>query len=183
VYPQGFATTVSLRGPAAVGLEDKFRPGFFSGVVTVVSKLLAASETDIALFGEKDYQQLKVVTQLARDLDLPAEIIAVPTVREPDGLALSSRNAYLSRPQRAVAPGLYQTLREAAGGLAGGTSAARVLAAARRSLARAGFKIDYLALRNAETLAPVKSPSEPRRLLAAVRLGKIRLIDNVAVER
>lgn len=181
MYPPGFATTVTLAGPAKVGLEDKFRPGFLPGVATVVSKLLAVSEADFAIFGEKDYQQLKVVTQLARDLDLAAKIIAVPTVREADGLALSSRNAYLASRQRALAPQLYSTLSEAAQAIGSGEPVSRAMAAARQKLRKAGFQVDYVACRNAETLAPVKSPSEPMRLLAAAWLGRTRLIDNVPV--
>jgi pantoate--beta-alanine ligase len=181
MYPPGFATTVTLAGPAAAGLEDKFRPGFFPGVATVVSKLLAASAADFAMFGEKDYQQLKVVTQLARDLDLATEIIAVPTVREVDGLALSSRNAYLTSPQRAAAPLLYRSLAEAAHAISKGETASQAIAGARQKLRRAGFRVDYVACRNAETLAPARSPSEPMRLLAAAWLGKTRLIDNVPV--
>jgi pantoate--beta-alanine ligase len=181
MYPQGFATAITLAGPAKAGLEDKFRPGFFPGVATVVSKLLAASEADFAMFGEKDYQQLKVVTQLARDLDLAAEIIAVPTVREADGLALSSRNRYLTLKQRAVAPEIHGGLAEAAQAIGSGEPVSRAMAAARRRLGKAGFRVDYAACRNAETLAPVRSPSEPMRLLVAAWLGKTRLIDNVPV--
>jgi pantoate--beta-alanine ligase len=181
MYPPKFATTVTLAGPAAVGLEDKFRPGFFPGVAIVVSKLLAATEADFAMFGEKDYQQLKVVTQLARDLDLAAEIIAVPTVRETDGLALSSRNAYLTSLQRAAAPRLYHSLVEATRAISGGQPTSRAIAALRQKLKKAGFRVDYVACRNGETLAPVKSPAEPMRLLAAAWLGRTRLIDNVPV--
>jgi pantoate--beta-alanine ligase len=181
MYPPGFATSITLAGPAKAGLEDKFRPGFFPGVATIVSKLLAVSEADFAMFGEKDYQQLKVVTQLARDLDLAAEIIPVPTVREADGLALSSRNAYLTSRQRALAPQLHGALVEAVQAITKGEPASGVLSAARRRLGKAGFRVDYVACRNAETLAPVKSPSEPMRLLAAAWLGKTRLIDNVPV--
>ena len=181
MYPPGFATSVTLAGPAKAGLEDKFRPGFLPGVAMVVSKLLAVSEADFAMFGEKDYQQLKVVTQLARDLDLAAEIIPVPTVREADGLALSSRNAYLTSRQRALAPQLHGALVEAVQAITKGELVSGALSAARRRLGKAGFRVDYVACRNAETLAPVKSPSEPMRLLAAAWLGKTRLIDNVPV--
>jgi pantoate--beta-alanine ligase len=181
MYPPGFATSITLAGPAKAGLEDKFRPGFFPGVTTVVSKLLAVSEADFAIFGEKDYQQLKVVTQLARDLDLAAEIIPVPTMREADGLALSSRNAYLTSRQRALAPQLHGALVEAVQAITKGELVSGALSAARRRLGKAGFRVDYVACRNAETLAPVKSPSEPMRLLAAAWLGKTRLIDNVPV--
>jgi pantoate--beta-alanine ligase len=181
MYPPGFATSITLAGPAKAGLEDKFRPGFFPGVATIVSKLLAVSEADFAMFGEKDYQQLKVVTQLARDLDLAAEIIPVPTMREADGLALSSRNAYLTSRQRALAPQLYGALVEAVQAITKGEPVSGALSAARRRLGKAGFRVDYVACRNAETLAPVKSPSEPMRLLAAAWLGRTRLIDNVPV--
>ena len=181
MYPPGFATSVTLAGPAKAGLEDKFRPGFFPGVATVVSKLLAVSEADFAMFGEKDYQQLKVVTQLARDLDLAAAIIAIPTVREADGLALSSRNAYLTASQRALAPQLHGALVEAAQAIGNGGPVSRAIASARRRLAKAGFRVDYVACRNADTLAPVKLPTEPMRLLAAAWLGRTRLIDNVPV--
>ena len=181
MYPPGFATSVTLAGPAKAGLEDKFRPGFLPGVATVVSKLLAVSEADFAMFGEKDYQQLKVVTQLARDLDLAAEIIPVPTVREADGLALSSRNAYLTSRQRALAPQLHGALVEAVQAIMKGELVSGALSAARRRLGKAGFRVDYVACRNAETLARVKSPSEPMRLLAAAWLGKTRLIDNIPV--
>lgn len=183
MYPSDFATTVTLAGPAAAGLEDRFRPAFFLGVATVVSKLLAASEADFAMFGEKDYQQLKVVTQLARDLDLAAEIIAVPTTREADGLALSSRNVYLTPRQRAAAPQLYRSLVDAAQAIKSGQAASRAIAAARQKLRKMGFRVDYFTCRNAETLAPVRSPSEPMRLLAAAWLGRTRLIDNVPVNR
>jgi pantoate--beta-alanine ligase len=181
MYPPEFVTTVSLAGPAAVGLEDKFRPGFFPGVATVVTKLLAASEADVAMFGEKDYQQLRVVTQLARDLNLGAKITAVPTVREADGLALSSRNAYLTALERTAAPQLYHSLVGAARAVTGGHPASRAIAAVRQKLKKSGFRVDYVACRNGETLAPVKSPSEPMRLLAAAWLGRTRLIDNVPV--
>src|SRR5664280_885434 len=114
MYPEGFATRMAPEGAAKAGLEDKFRPHFFGGVATVVAKLFMQTAPDFALFGEKDYQQLRVVTQMAKDLDLPVKIVGVPTVREPDGLALSSRNAYLSLQERAVAPTLYRVLKAAA---------------------------------------------------------------------
>jgi pantoate--beta-alanine ligase len=181
VYPEGFCTTVSVAGPAKVGLEDRFRPHFFDGVTTVVSKLFIQAWCDYALFGEKDYQQLKVVTRMARDLDIATKIIAVPTVREPDGLAMSSRNAYLSDADRERAPLLYRSLTAAADAIRSGTPPAKAAAAARRKLARAGFKVDYLAARNAETLAELREPSDPVRLLAAAWLADTRLIDNVGV--
>jgi pantoate--beta-alanine ligase len=181
VYPEGFCTTVSVAGPAKAGLEDRFRPHFFDGVTTVVSKLFIQAWCDYALFGEKDYQQLKVVTRMARDLDIATKIIAVPTVREPDGLAMSSRNAYLSGADRERAPLLYRSLTAAADAIRSGTPPAKAAAAARRKLARAGFKVDYLAARNAETLAELREPSDPVRLLAAAWLADTRLIDNVGV--
>jgi len=181
MYPAGFATTVSLAGPAAVGLEDAFRPTHFAGVATVVAKLLLQALPDVAVFGEKDYQQLKVVARMARDLDLTAEIVGAPTVREADGLALSSRNRYLSQEERALAPTLYRTLQDCAARLRAGEDAATVMAAGEAALATAGFAVDYLALRDAETLAPVSGLAAPARLLVAARLGATRLIDNIAV--
>jgi len=181
MYPLGFATRVVPEGPATVGLEDAFRPHFFAGVATVVAKLLVQCQADIAIFGEKDYQQLKVVTQMARDLDLKTRIVAVPTVRESDGLALSSRNTYLSAAERATAPTLHRVLLDCAGKIAAGHAIDAALTEGRRTLARAGFVVDYLEARNADTLAPVRSATEgPLRLLVAARLGKTRLIDNIA---
>ncbi len=182
MYPDGFATRIAPEGAAKVGLEDAFRPHFFGGVATVVAKLFLQCRPDFALFGEKDFQQLKVVTRLARDLDLRLRIIGVPTVRERDGLALSSRNAYLSEAERAVAPVLYRTLRNCAQGIAAGSSAAKALAHGRKAITAAGFALDYLEARNAETLAPLnKHADEPIRLLVAARLGRTRLIDNIGV--
>jgi pantoate--beta-alanine ligase len=182
MYPPGFATRVVPEGPAIVGLEDRFRPHFFAGVATVVTKLLIQCSPDFALFGEKDYQQLKVVARMASDLDLPAKIVAVPTVREKDGLALSSRNAYLSPQERAVAPTLCRVLKESAARIANGELLARVLDEGSATIERAGFLLDYFEVRHAQTLAPIASASDgPLRLLVAARLGKTRLIDNVAV--
>jgi pantoate--beta-alanine ligase len=182
MYPDGFATRIAPEGAAQVGLEDAFRPHFFGGVATVVAKLFLQCRPDFALFGEKDFQQLKVVTRLARDLDLRLRIIGVPTVREPDGLAMSSRNAYLSEAERAVAPTLYRTLKDCAKGIATGSSVAKALARGRKAITAAGFALDYLEARNAETLAPLnKHADEPIRLLVAARLGRTRLIDNVGV--
>lgn len=181
MYPDGFATKVVVAGPAKAGLEDRFRPQFFEGVATIVSKLLISAECDFAMFGEKDYQQLKVVMQLVRDLNIATRIVPVATVREEDGLALSSRNAYLDKKQRAKAPLLHMTLLEASRSIRAGTGPPRAATAARRRLESAGFEVDYVAARHAETLAPVKSAGEPMRLLAAARLGKTRLIDNVPV--
>jgi pantoate--beta-alanine ligase len=193
MYPPGFATRIVPEGPAAVGLEDKFRPHFFGGVTTVVGKLLIQCAPDFAMFGEKDYQQLKVVTRLAKDLDLPLKIVGVPTVRERDGLALSSRNAYLSATERAAAPALHRVLTDCADRIARiaredgrerpyGELLARVLDEGGAAIERAGFTLDYLEARNADTLEPVTSAKAgPLRLLVAARIGKTRLIDNVAV--
>ena len=182
MYPEGAATRVVPEGPAVVGLEDAFRPHFFSGVATVVTKLLIQCEPDFALFGEKDYQQLKVVTRLARDLGLKTRIVGIPTVREKDGLAMSSRNAYLSAEQRAAAPALYRVLKECAKRIALGAPLGVVLDDGRKAIAGAGFAVDYLEARNAETLAPLTSLfGQPIRLLVAARIGKTRLIDNVGM--
>jgi pantoate--beta-alanine ligase len=181
MYPDGAATRVMPEGPALAGLEDTFRPHFFSGVATVVTKLLIQCEPDFALFGEKDYQQLKVVTRLARDLGLKTRIVGAPTVREMDGLAMSSRNAYLSADERAAAPALYRTLKDCAKRITSGAPLSMVLDDGRKAIADAGFALDYLEARNAETLAPLKSAFEPIRLLVAARIGKTRLIDNVGV--
>jgi pantoate--beta-alanine ligase len=181
VYPPGFATSVVVAGPATAGLEDKFRPQFFIGVATVVAKLFTQSAADFAMFGEKDYQQLLVVRRMARDLDLPIKVIGVPTARENSGLALSSRNAYLSKAEHHQAGSFYQTLIQAAAKIRAGQKPTRVTAAARRSLTTLGFRVDYVAARNAETLALPRETDEPIRLLAAVWLGSTRLIDNIAV--
>jgi pantoate--beta-alanine ligase len=182
MYPQGFATRVVPEGPATVGLEDTSRPYFFAGVATVVAKLLIQCDPDFALFGEKDYQQLKVVTQLVRDLGLKTRIVAVPIVRERDGLALSSRNRYLTAAERQSAPALYRALKEAAAKIGGGAAITEVLQQAREAVTRAGLRPDYFEARNAKTLRPLKgSVGEPTRLLAAARLGTTRLIDNIAV--
>jgi pantoate--beta-alanine ligase len=182
MYPPGFATRVVPEGPATVGLEDKFRPHFFGGVTTVVGKLLIQCTPDFAMFGEKDYQQLKVVTRMAKDLDLPLKIVGVPTVREKDGLALSSRNAYLSASERAAAPALHRVLADCAGRIASGELLARVLDEGGAEIERAGFTLDYLEARHTDTLEPVASAKAgPLRLLVAARIGKTRLIDNIAV--
>ena len=182
MYPEGSATTVSLTGPAAVGLEDRFRPTHFQGVTTVVAKLFVQAMPDLAIFGEKDFQQLKVVTRMARDLHLPVRILGGATVREPDGLALSSRNRYLSPDERARAPHLHQALRACADAIRAGVTLAEAVAEARTAIVSAGFEIDYLEARHAETLAPIASaPDGPVRLLAAARLGVTRLIDNIPV--
>ncbi len=181
MYRPGFVTRIVPEGPATAGLEDRFRPHFFSGVATVVAKLLIQCTPDFAMFGEKDYQQLKVVTRLAKDLDLPVKIVAVATVRERDGLALSSRNSYLSASERAAAPTLYRVLKECADKIARGELLARVLDEGAAAIERAGFVLDYLEARHADTLEPISSLKDgPIRLLVAARIGKTRLIDNIA---
>jgi pantoate--beta-alanine ligase len=168
MYPQGFATQIVPQGPAKAGLEDTFRPYFFNGVATVVAKLLIQCTPDVALFGEKDFQQIKVVTRLARDLDLPVKIIGVPIVRERDGLAMSSRNAYLSAAERTTAPTLYRVLKDCATRLAAGEQIARVLDEGGRAIEQAGFALDYLELRHTESLGKVESAvAGPLRLLVA----------------
>ena len=182
MYPPGFATRIVPGGPASVGLEDKFRPHFFAGVATVVAKLFLQCRPDIAILGEKDYQQLKVVTSLASDLDLPIKILGAPIVRESDGLAMSSRNAYLSAGERTAAPTLHRVLMDSADQIARGAELVRVIEHGRAAIERAGFVLDYLEARNADTLRPVGSAQDgPIRLLVAAKLGRTRLIDNVAV--
>ena len=182
MYPPGFATRIVPEGPATVGLEDKFRPHFFGGVATVVGKLLIQASPDFAMFGEKDYQQLKVVTRLALDLDVPVKIVGVPTVREADGLALSSRNTYLDAGERAAAPTLFRVLKDCAGRIAAGAPITRVLDEGGAAIERAGFALDYLEARHAETLQPMTTAEDwPIRLLVAARIGKTRLIDNIGV--
>jgi pantoate--beta-alanine ligase len=183
MYPDGFATLIVPQGPALAGLEDAYRPHFFGGVATVVAKLLIQCEPDIAVFGEKDYQQLVVVRRLTRDLGLNTHVIGAPTVREPDGLALSSRNRYLSAKERAAAPTLYRVLRQSAAEIAAGKPAARVLARGRAAIKAAGFALDYLEARDSDTLAPHgETDSRLIRLLVAARLGKTRLIDNLGLK-
>jgi pantoate--beta-alanine ligase len=182
VYPSGFVTTVSLQGPATAGLEDKFRPDHFAGVATVVAKLLLMAKPDLAIFGEKDFQQLAVIRQMVRDLDLEADIVGAPTVRDADGLALSSRNVYLTPQERAMAPRLHQTLQSAGAAMRDGRPIDAAVITAQDALIAAGFAVDYVAARHAATLAPITSLAEgPVRLLAAARLGTTRLIDNIAV--
>lgn len=183
MYPTGFATRIAPEGAAVAGLEDKFRPHFFGGVATVVAKLLIQVLPDVAIFGEKDFQQLKVVTRLAADLDLPISIVGVPTIREPDGLALSSRNAYLSPAERAQAPLLHRVLQGCAQAIIGGEPIDDALARGRAAISAGGFALDYLEARHAETLAPIHSRDDgPIRLLVAAKIGRTRLIDNIAVE-
>lgn len=181
IYPIGFSTTVHIEGPAKAGLEDKFRPQFFDGVATIVAKLFIHSGANFAMFGEKDYQQLQVVTRMAKDLDIPIEVIGVKTRREEDGLAMSSRNRYLSKTERAQATAIYKNLMQAAEKIRSGVNQQTATRAASRSLTTLGFKVDYVTARNAETLAVPENANEPLRLIAAAWLGKTRLIDNIPV--
>lgn len=181
MYPEGFATNVSVTG-VSDGLDGAARPGHFDGVATVVTKLFNQTRADIAYFGEKDFQQLAVIRRFVADLDMAIEIVGVPTQRDDDGLALSSRNIYLDEEQRAKAVALPRALGVAARGIARGDDPEGALAEARGALVAAGFEVDYVALADAETLAESPSADRPRRLLAAARMGTTRLIDNVAVE-
>ena len=181
IYPRDFATRIVIDGPAT-GLESDFRPHFFSGVATVVAKLFLQCRPDVAMFGEKDYQQLLVVRRLSADLDLGVEVAGVGIVREGDGLALSSRNAYLSREQRQIAGALHRVLDSVAERVRAGTSIPQAEAEGAAGLIRAGFdRVDYVAVRDAETLAHVARLSAPARVLAAARIGNVRLIDNKPV--
>ena len=178
MYPEGFATKVSLDGPAS-GLETAFRPHFFAGVATVVTKLFTQCRPDIAVFGEKDYQQLLVVRRLSRDLDLGVDVIGVPTMREADGLALSSRNAYLSGDQRKIAAHLNRVLLSVGERARAGVPIAQAEAEGAAALIGAGFeRVDYVAIRDAATLEQLRTVERPARALAAARIGTIRLIDN-----
>ena len=182
MYPEGFVTRIAPEGAAKAGLEDKFRPHFFGGVATVVAKLFTQVAPDFAIFGEKDYQQLRVVTQMAKDLDLPLKVIGVPTVREKDGLALSSRNAYLSAAERRAASTLHRVLEASAARINQGEPIEMVLEEGRSAIGHAGFAVDYLEARHAQTLTPVASRKDgPIRLLVAAKIGNARLIDNMAV--
>jgi pantoate--beta-alanine ligase len=181
MYTPHFATAVKMAGPALAGLEDKFRPHFFDGVATVVAKLLIQTQADMAMFGEKDYQQLMVVTQMAGDLDIPTKVIGIPTVRDEDGMAKSSRNRFLTKHERHQATAIIRSLQQAAEKIRSGGDMQSATKAAARSLTTLGFKVDYVAARNANTLDFPKSNAEPIRLLAAVWMGTTRLIDNIAV--
>jgi pantoate--beta-alanine ligase len=179
IYPPGFATTISVAG-LADRWEGEARPGHFDGVATVVARLLLAVAPDVALFGEKDFQQLAVIRRMVADLGLSVAIIGVPTVREPDGLALSSRNAYLSPAQREHAPALARALRNARDAMLAGQPVAAALAQGRQSVLEAGFsRIDYLALVDGSTLEPLDAPRDGARLIAAAVIGTTRLIDNL----
>ncbi len=180
MYPDGFATHVAPGG-AAEGLESEPRPHFFGGVTTVCCKLFNQSLADYGMFGEKDYQQLAVIKQMVRDLNMPIEIIGVPTVREADGLAMSSRNRYLAPEERRIAPVIHEVIRDLAAALGRGADPSAESSKAAARLVAAGFKaVDYVAVRDAVTLKE-PAPGRPRRVLAAAWLGATRLIDNVAV--
>jgi pantoate--beta-alanine ligase len=181
MYPEGFSTSIHVQG-VSERWEGEARPGHFDGVATVVAKLLMSVRPDVAVFGEKDFQQLAVIRRMASDLDMSVEIAAVPTVREEDGLALSSRNAYLSQDERKSAIALPKALIQAREAILGGTRASLALEAARSLLLKAGFsRIDYLALVDASTLEPIDQPGGEMRLIAAAIIGTTRLIDNLAV--
>ena len=182
MYPDGFATKILIEGPATADLEDRFRPHFFGGVATVVGKLFTQCRPDVAIFGEKDFQQLRVVTQMAGDLDLGVKVIGSRTIREADGLAMSSRNVYLSPDQRRIAPELYRAMKESAKRLRAGDEFRAAMEGGAELISNAGFILDYFEARHAETLAPIASVKDgPVRILVAARLGKTRLIDNVGV--
>jgi len=181
IYPAGFATKVRVGG-VSERWEGEARPGHFEGVATVVAKLLLAVRPDAALFGEKDFQQLAVIRRMVADLGIPVEVVGVPTVRETDGLALSSRNAYLSPDERARAVALPKALKAARDAIRDGSAVGAAVKSAKQSLVDAGFlRIDYLALVDAETLEPLDAPQGDMRLIAAAAIGTTRLIDNVAV--
>lgn len=181
IYPDGFATKIHVGG-VSERWEGEARPGHFDGVATVVAKLLLSVQPDVALFGEKDFQQLAVIRAMVRDLAIPVEIVGIPTVREEDGLALSSRNAYLSTDERAKALTLPEALSSAREAIQAGNPVAGALDAGKQALRDAGFsKIDYLALVDANTLEPLETPAGNMRLIAAATIGTTRLIDNVAV--
>jgi pantoate--beta-alanine ligase len=180
MYPAGFSTTVSVAG-VTDRWEGEARPGHFAGVATVVTKLLLQALADKAFFGEKDYQQLQSVMRMARDLDIPVEIVGCPTVRETDGLALSSRNVYLTAGERKTAPALYRAITAVADAARHGHDIAAAVETGTASLLNAGFAaVEYLAVVDAATLAPLAKLDRPGRVLAAARLGAVRLIDNVA---
>lgn len=182
IYPDGFATRIVPEGPATAGLEDRFRPHFFGGVATVVGKLFTQVRPDFAMFGEKDFQQLRVITRMARDLDLGVKVVGSRTVRERDGLAMSSRNVYLSPEERQTAPVLYRAMKESVRRLRAGDDIEATMAGGAEMITAAGFTLDYFEVRHAETLAPIGTTKDgPMRILVAARLGKTRLIDNVAV--
>jgi pantoate--beta-alanine ligase len=180
MYAEGDATVIDVAGPA-LDWEGAARPGHFRGVATVVGKLFGQVKPDAACFGEKDLQQLQVIRRMTADLSLGVRIVGVPTLRETDGLAMSSRNRFLSAAQRVIAPQLYGSLTAARRALRAGEAPATVLAAERGGLAASGFAIDYLALVSSETLRPLQAYEAGARLIAAARLGSVRLLDNLAV--
>ena len=182
MYPDGFATRILTEGPATAALEDRFRPHFFGGVTTVVGKLFTQVRPDFAVFGEKDFQQLRVVTRMAGDLDLGVKVIGSRTVRERDGVAMSSRNVYLSPEERPAAPALYRAMKESAARLRAGGDVEAAVTGGSELIVGAGFTLDYFEVRHAETLAPIASIKDgPMRILVAAKIGKTRLIDNIAV--
>jgi pantoate--beta-alanine ligase len=182
MYPDGFATRILTEGPATTGLEDRFRPHFFGGVATVVGKLFTQCRPDFAIFGEKDFQQLRVVTRMAGDLDLGVKVVGSRTVRERDGLAMSSRNVYLSPEERRAAPVLYRAMKQSAGRLRAGDDVEAAMAGGTDLIVGTGFTLDYFEVRHAETLAPIASIKDgPMRILVAAKIGKTRLIDNIGV--
>ncbi len=180
MYPEGYSTKVYV-GDLTEDLCGASRPNHFDGVATVVAKLLLQCGPDLAVFGEKDYQQLLVIRHLVSDLNIPVEIVGGPIVREADGLALSSRNVYLSPAERKAAPLLYQAIHAVATDLSKGRGANDAAQAARFKLEAAGFRVDYVAVRDPETLKPLTGPVKRARVLAAAHLGRTRLIDNIAV--
>nr|WP_276040228.1 pantoate--beta-alanine ligase [Sphingomonas sp. GM_Shp_1] len=180
MYPEGHATNIRVAG-VSEGFDGESRPGHFDGVATVVAKLFNQVGPDAAYFGEKDFQQLAVIRRMVADLDFPIEVVGVPTQRDDDGLALSSRNIYLDEEERAKAVALPRALGVAARAIGRGEDVATVLADARATLTAAGFEVDYVALADAETLVPDPAADRPRRLLAAARMGSARLIDNIAI--
>src|SRR3981081_741605 len=178
MYPDGFATRILTEGPAVVGLEDRFRPHFFGGVTTVVGKLFTQVRPDVAVFGEKDFQQLRVVSRMAADLDLGVRVIGSKTVRERDGLAMSSRNVYLTREQRQMAPVLYRAMKESAKRLRAGDDIKAAMAGGAELITSAGFVLDYFEARHADTLAPIASVKDgPVRILGAAKRGNTPLTD------
>ncbi|MDB5395901.1 MAG: pantothenate synthetase [Rhodospirillales bacterium] len=182
MYPTGFATEIAVNGPLTQGLDAIARPGHFTGVATVVGKLLLQAMPDVAAFGEKDYQQLQIIRRMARDLDLGVEILPVKTVRDAHGLALSSRNAYLTDDERQVARQLNKILAKTAKALRAGTPGPEACAEAAQSLLEIGFSsVDYVAFADSDTLKPLAQFEGAGRLLAAARVGNTRLIDNIAV--
>jgi len=182
MYPEGFATKILTEGPATAGLEDRFRPHFFGGVATVVGKLFTQCRPDVAIFGEKDFQQLRVVARMAADLDLGVKVIGSKIVRERDGLAMSSRNVYLTPSERRAAPELHRAMKESAARLRAGEDVAAAMEGGAAAIAAAGFVLDYFEARHAETLAPIASMKDgPTRILVAAKIGNTRLIDNIAV--